>query len=42
MSTFDTAVVAAISVCFVAFALVLAWGWAQTRDLPKPVQQAAE
>ena len=42
MSTFDAAVVAAITVCFVTFALVLAWGRAQTRGLPNPIQQTAE
>ena len=42
MSTFDVAVIAAITACFVGFALVLVWGWAQTKDLPKTVTKAAE
>lgn len=37
MSILDTAMVAAIAVAFVGFELVLAWGWSQTKDLPKPV-----
>lgn len=37
MSTFEVAVVAAITLCFVSFALVLAWGSAQTRNVPVPV-----
>jgi hypothetical protein len=37
MSTFDLAVVAAITVAFMGFGVVLAWGWSQTKDLPKPV-----
>ena len=37
MSTFDQAVVIAITLAFTGFMLVLAWGWSQTKDLPKPV-----
>ena len=36
MSTFEVAVVAAITLCFVGFAVVLAWGAAQTRNMPPP------
>jgi hypothetical protein len=37
MSTYDQVVVIAITAAFAGFILVLAWGWWQTKDLPKPV-----
>jgi hypothetical protein len=35
MPPIDVAIVAAITLAFCAFAAILAWGYAQTKDLPR-------
>ena len=37
MSSFEVAAVCLITVVFLALGAMLAWGWMQTKDLPKPV-----